>query len=385
MRPRLLVKLGAFCAVVAVLGAMEYGTLTGPHVGSTRTYYAVFGGTDGVSGLRVGNPVRVSGVAVGKVTATTLTDATHVRVAFTANGNQTLTTTTWAVVRYANLLGQRYLALTSGGDGGQPLRPGATIPQERTRPALSLTALFNGFRPLFSTLTPEQLNTLSGNIVAVLQGQTDTLDDLVVQTAQLTSHLSKRADTFNQVIAGLTRLLTTTAKHDSDLAGMVTSLNALTARLQADGPGLLDSIASVDGLMGSVSDLFAGLRAHNLSGDLADLNAVTGVLAKNTDAVSALIDSFVAAFGTFARVTQNGNWINAYPCAVSITTRGAITVSSGQVLSAIDTALGTDGLRTLLAKVGVRTQSLAALAAPIPLTMPGGVVGSSAAHTAVCR
>lgn len=383
----LLLKLGAFCAVAALLGAMELGTLTGPHAGRTRTYYAMFGGTDGVSGLRPGNPVRVSGVAVGKVTATKLVDATHVRVSFTANRNQALTTATWASVRYANLLGQRYLALSQEAAGaGQPLRAGSTIPQTRTRPALSLTALFNGFRPLFATLTPEQVNRLSGDIIAVLQGQTGTLDDLVVQTAQLTSHLAKRGDTFRQVIDSLTSLLTTTAQHDSQLAGAVTSLHALTTRLQVDGPALLDSLASVDGLIGSVGGLFAALEQHNLPGDIADLRHVTGVLASHTDAVSTLITGFVKAFGTFSRVTQNGNWLNVYPCDVSVIMRGQTSVTAAGVVSALDTALGgAGGLGTLLSQVGLGTQALAALALPLPLTLPNGRVGSGSGHTAVCR
>ena len=105
----LIIKVSIFVIIGLTMGVVEYNTLTGPHVGSTHTYHALFGGTDGVSGLHAGNPVRVSGVPVGKVTGVTLLDASHVRITFTANNDQQLTTNTWAVVRYADLLGQRYL------------------------------------------------------------------------------------------------------------------------------------------------------------------------------------------------------------------------------------------------------------------------------------
>ena len=51
--------------VAGFFAVMEINTLTGPHVGTTDTYYAMFTGPDGVSGLRDGNPVRVAGVDVG--------------------------------------------------------------------------------------------------------------------------------------------------------------------------------------------------------------------------------------------------------------------------------------------------------------------------------
>lgn len=112
MRWKLLLRLGVFFALAGLLAVMELTTLTGPHTGTTHEYHAMFGGSansDGVSGLRVGNPVRVSGVAVGKVTDVVLVNAQTAKVTFTANENQHITTHTHAIVRYANLLGQRYL------------------------------------------------------------------------------------------------------------------------------------------------------------------------------------------------------------------------------------------------------------------------------------
>jgi phospholipid/cholesterol/gamma-HCH transport system substrate-binding protein len=384
MNRGLLIRLGIFFVIAGLLGAMEVGTLTGPHVGTTHSYHAIFGGPDGVSALRVGNPVKVSGVAVGKVTSVKLLDAEHARVTFTANEDQTLTTNTWAIVRYANLLGQRFLALTQAGDGaGTPLKAGATIPQNQTQPALSLTALFNGFRPLFAALTPQQVNDISNDLIKILQGQTSTIDDLVVKTADLTKNLAARDDTFNQVMDSLSNLLTTVSKHDNQLAGIVTSLHSLTTQLHADGPAILDSLDSVDGLMGSVSSLFAGLQDHNLPGDITDLNSVTGVVSKNSAELDKLINNFVLAFGDFARITQNGNWANIYPCNVFVVTRGTASVTTADALNSLSQTLG-GGLNGLLATLGVGTQALAALAAPIPLTIPNGQYGSNASHSAVC-
>jgi phospholipid/cholesterol/gamma-HCH transport system substrate-binding protein len=376
-----IVKLVAF-AVVAMLGAaMEWGTLTGPHVGSTHTYHAMFASSDGVSGLRSGNVVKSAGVPVGKVSSVVLKDATHAEVTFNANNDQVLDTNTWAVVRYANLLGQRYLALTESGTGAAtPLRPGGTIPAERTAPALSLTTLFNGFRPLFAALTPAQVNDLSGDILAVLQGQTGMIDDLVAKTAQLTSNLADRDQTFSTVVDNLSALLTTVSQHDDQLAGAVTALSGLTQQLHTEGPAIMSSLSSVDHLIGSVGGLFDTLENHNLPTDIADVASITHVLGANTATLQQLIAGFVTAFTDFSRVSQNGGWVNAYLCNASVITYGAVSVSAADIVNSLGSAVGLGGI---LSGLGLGSTTLAALALPTPLKLPNGQIGSGG-HTKVC-
>jgi len=370
---------------------MELTTLTGPHTGTTDSYSAIFGGPDGVSGLRTGNPVRVAGVAVGKVSDIHLIDAEHALVTFTANRNQQITDHTWAVVRYANLLGQRYLGLTQSSPGGAVLHPGATIPQQRTAPALSLTALFNGFRPLFTGLTPEEVNELSQDLIDVLQGQSDRIDDLIARTADLTGNLADRDQTFTTVVDSLTKLLSTVAQHDDQLASTVTALHGLTTVLHQEGPAIGDSISGVDQLIGSVGGLFEQLENHNLPADVADAASLAKLLAGNTDTVASLVSGFASAFQTFARISQNGNWINIFACNVYVHTYGTVQVSASQVLGSIQSFIGqVPGLGgvvdNLLGSLGI--PSLGGLldnaAAPVPLKLPNGQVGGTGAHTAVC-
>jgi phospholipid/cholesterol/gamma-HCH transport system substrate-binding protein len=362
--------------VAGFLASMELTTLTGPHTGTTDGYHAIFGGPDGVSGLRVGNPVKAAGVAVGKVTGIDLVDAEHARVSFSANRNQKITTHTWAVVRYANLLGQRYLALTQNAPGGTPLAPGSTIPQSRTAPALSLTDLFNGFRPLFTALTPQEVNELSQDIIDVLQGQTSRIEDLIARTADLTQNLADRDQTFSAVVDSLSRLLGTVSKHDDELAGVVTSLHDLTAVLHSDGPAILGSLDGVDRLIGSVGGLFDRLENHSLPADIADAASLTKLLAGNTKTVAQLVAGFAAAFQTFARISQNGNWINVYACNVFVKTYGTVSVTAGQVVGS---------LADFFHLPPVLGNLIGGPQLDVPLKLPNGRVGGNPGHTAVCR
>ena len=77
-------------------------------------------------------------------------------------------------MKYRNLVGERYLALTQGVGDSAALEDGATIGLERTQSALDLTVLFNGFQPLFAALSPKDVNEFSAEIIAVLQGRVAT-------------------------------------------------------------------------------------------------------------------------------------------------------------------------------------------------------------------
>jgi phospholipid/cholesterol/gamma-HCH transport system substrate-binding protein len=376
------IKLGVFVVITSLLGLTVYGTLRGKPVGTTDSYHAIFAD---VSGLHPGDPVRVSGVVVGSVSSEKLVDATHVRVTFAANRDQRLTSTTSAVVRYANLLGQRFLALVPGDAAGTPLAPGATIPQEHTAPALSLTALFNGFRPLFQSLNPGQINQLSAEIVQILQGEGGTIEDLLAQTAQLTTNLADRDQVFTSIVDSLGTLLSTVSSHDTQLTSAITSLTSLTRTLAADSPGIGASITSVDKLMASVGGLLGGLQVHGLHTTAVDLNALADVLAKNSATLDATIKGFPQTFGTFDVATQSGSWLNAYPCAASVAVYGTPTATPAQIASLIADYLG--GGKGVLSSVLNLIGGLfpKGLALPVPLKIPTGAVGNPNTHSAVCR
>ena len=62
---------------------------------------------------------------------------------------------THATIRYRNLVGQRYVALDRRRRRRRAAEERTASSRcERTPPALDLSVLFNGFKPLFTALTP---------------------------------------------------------------------------------------------------------------------------------------------------------------------------------------------------------------------------------------
>lgn len=124
------------------------------------------------------------------------------RVEFNVDRSVPLYQSTTAQIRYLDLIGNRYLELKRGqGEGADKvLPPGGFIPLSRTQPALDLDALIGGFKPLFRALDPQKVNTIATALVTVFQGQGGTINDILDQTAQLTSQLGERDQAIGEVI-----------------------------------------------------------------------------------------------------------------------------------------------------------------------------------------
>lgn len=135
-----LVKLLVFIVVTTLATGLLVLTIGNISFGGTHDYRAVFADATGVN---KGDDVRIAGVKVGTVRKVEITDRTRALITFSVKDDQSLSEATHAAIRYRNLVGQRYVALTDELAGGAHLEPGQTIPISRTSPALDLTVLFN--------------------------------------------------------------------------------------------------------------------------------------------------------------------------------------------------------------------------------------------------
>src|SRR5262249_8265489 len=155
----------------------------------------------------------------------------------------------------------------------------ATIPLSHTQPALDLTELFNGFKPLFQALSPDDVNQLSYGIIQVFQGEGGTIDSLLANTAQLTSTIADKDKVIGQVIDNLNTVLTTVNQHSAQLSSLIATTQQLVSGLAADRQPISDAIGS----LGDLADTTAGLLDQGrapLKDDIAGL----GQLSHNLDA-----------------------------------------------------------------------------------------------------
>ena len=127
-----LIKLIVFIVVTVLATGTLAATIGNFRFGGTTSYQALF--TD-VTGLLKGDDVRIAGVRVGEVDKVAVVERGDRSLAqVTLHRRQRprrLAVSTRALIRYRNLVGQRYVALTRGAGSAQRLQPSATIPLRR--------------------------------------------------------------------------------------------------------------------------------------------------------------------------------------------------------------------------------------------------------------
>lgn len=313
----IVVKFAVFAVVAGLLGFLLVNTMLNGLQGDTTHYKAQF---RDVAGLRVGDDMRVAGVRVGRVQVIEITDA-GADVSFDLIEDQPLLETTKIVMRYQNLLGQRYLALVQDDDRGAKLPSGATVPLARTSPGFDLTELLNGFRPLFEALRPDDVNALATSVVKVLQGEGGTVETLLAETGKLTNFLADRDQIVGQVLDNLTPVLTDMAGQGTELRGSVVELKALMVGLAKDRRSIGASIDGMSQLIGSTSDLLTELRVPTVAA-VSRFRAVMTMFLQNKGAFVQAIGSFGSTLAALGRASSYQNAVNIYLCSVIVNAGG---------------------------------------------------------------
>jgi phospholipid/cholesterol/gamma-HCH transport system substrate-binding protein len=232
-------------------------------------------------------------------------------------GGHRLTEGNTVQVRYRNLVGERYLAVQEGEGSSTPLKEGATVPVERTQPALDLTVLFNGFRPLFQALDPKTVNDVSFEIIQTLQGEGGTVDALLARTASLTNSLADKDAVIGRVVDNLTTVLATVDQRDSELSDLIVQLRRLAEGFAQDRKDIGSSIAGIGDLTDATAGLLAGIRP-GLRSDIKNLGALAANLDKGKAEIDGVLQRLPEKLNRIVATASYGGWFNFYLCGVDV-------------------------------------------------------------------
>ena len=306
------IRLGIFIVVSLAVTGLLVVIMGGIGLGSQKEYKAIF---SSASELTSGNQVRIAGVVVGKVTEVEIHQRDQAMVTFKVDEDVPLTQDSRANVRFLNLIGDRYMSLSEGQQEAPRLEPGSTMPLDRTEPALNLTALFNGFQPLFAALNPEDVNKLSLNLVRVLQGEGGTVQELLANTASLTNSLADRDQLIGEVIANLSELMGTVDDHHQELDELITSLKGWFGDLAKDRKVIGSSLGNISELTQEVANLLTRARPL-LKKDVAQLRRLFTILAKpeHKKYLAETLDTLPGMLSKQTRIGVFGSWYNYYLC-----------------------------------------------------------------------
>lgn len=304
-----------FVLVTTLLSVTVAVTLGRIKIQDSRTYVAEF---SDVSGLEEGSDVRAVGVVVGTVEDMDLDAGMgKVAVTFSVPSDLPLTTASEARIRWANLTGDRYIDLTAGKGRGERLTEDAIIPVARTRPALDLDTLFNGFKPLMRGLSPKDVNELTESLVAVSQGQSGAVESLLTHVGSFTNKLADRDELIGSVVTNLTNVLATVDEHKKEFDRIVVGLSDLMHGLAKDRRKIGGSLRAISTMTKETSELLTVMRPE-LHGALRQVGRVSKVVNRNSDYVNDMLGKYPDVIARLGRGGAYGSWFNFYLCALRV-------------------------------------------------------------------
>ena len=305
-----MVKLVTFIVITTLATSVLVMTIGNISFAPKDDYRAEFVDATGVV---KGDDVRIAGVKVGSVKGISIVDRTKAMVTFDVQSNTALMRSTHADIRYRNLVGQRYVALTNEIGSTGVLDAGSTIPVSHTSPALDLTVLFNGFKPLFQALSPSDVNELSYEIIQVFQGQGGTLNGMLAHTASITQTLANRDQVIGDLITNLNSVLDHVGQRNRQLNDLITTFQQFVGGLKKDRGAILGSLDQISNLSVQTADLVSGIRAPFVS-DIHHLRGFAANLDRGRPELDRALQVLPIKLRKVGRTAIYGSWFNFYLC-----------------------------------------------------------------------
>lgn len=313
---RTLVSVSIFTVVMLMVAASLIVVFGEFRFAAEDKYRATF--TD-ASRLKTGQDVRIAGIPVGTVEGLSLNPDNSVEVEFTVNERYQLYTSTKAVIRYENLVGDRYLEITSGPGDLVKLPPGGTV--VNTEPALDLDALLGGLKPVVKGLDGAKVNEISSAVIELLQGEGGALAAMLSSTSAFTQNLAARDQLIGDVITNLNTVLGTVDEKGAEFDASVDQLQKLITGLAEGRDPIAGAIGPLATAENDLTEMLETSRrpiqgvienvrpfAQRMDERKADVNKVIEPLAENYLRLNALgaYGSFFNIFYCSTRLKING-------------------------------------------------------------------------------
>jgi phospholipid/cholesterol/gamma-HCH transport system substrate-binding protein len=310
----MIVKFGVFATVMILLTVFLFFIFGQYRTGSTNGYSALF---SDVSRLKPGQTVRVAGVRVGTVNSVSLLPDKKVRVKFDADRGVVLTDGTRAVVRYLNLVNDRYLELVDGPGSTKVLPAGGEIPTDRTAPALDLDLLLGGLKPVTQGLNPQDVNALSAYFIQVFQGEGPTLESLLSKTSSFSNALADNGQTVQELIDNLNTVVATVNKDGTKFSGAIDRLERLISGLSQDRDTIGAAITALDDGTASIADLLSRARAP-LAGTVDQVSRIAPLLDMDKNLIDISLKKLPNNYRKLTRLGSYGAWFPYYLCGLAL-------------------------------------------------------------------
>lgn len=317
-RDRTMLKVSIFTVVMLLVAAGLVVVFGEFRFASDNAYHATFAQA---SRLKSGQDVRIAGVPVGSVKSVNLNRDNTVDVAFNVDKRYQLYTSSRAVVRYENLVGDRYMEIAAGPGELHKLAPGSTISQENTQPALDLDALLGGLRPVLKGLDGAKVNEVSNAVLELLQGQGGAINSLLSNTGAFTQNLAARDQLIGDVITNLNTVLGTVDEKGSQFDASVDELQKLISGLSEGRDPIAGAIGPLASAEHDLTDMLQTSR-RPLQGVIENARPLAQRLDERKGDVNKVIEPLAENYLRLNALGAYGSFFNIYYCSIRMKVNG---------------------------------------------------------------
>jgi phospholipid/cholesterol/gamma-HCH transport system substrate-binding protein len=314
----MVIKVSIFAVAMLLVSAALVVVFGGFRFGPEATYHATF--LD-ASRLKAGQKVRIAGVPAGSVQEIKLNRDNTIDVKFGLDKRYQLYSSTRALIRYENLVGDRYMEITSGPGELRKLPAGGTINSQHTQPALDLDALLGGLKPVLKGLNAEKVNTVTSAIIELLQGQGGALSNVLADTSAFSTTLAQRDQLIGDAITNLNTVLGTIDAKSAQFSASVDQLQQLITALAKNKDVIAGAIPPLASTTTDLTQLLRNSR-RPLQGVIENARPLATELDNRKAEVANDIEQLGEDYLRLAALGAYGSFFNIYFCSVTIKING---------------------------------------------------------------
>ncbi|UFS69014.1 MlaD family protein [Geomonas sp. RF6] len=238
-----------------------------------------------ITGLKIGDPVRLAGVDVGRITdISVLSD--KIKIDFEVKPGTAIKTDSVAMLRLTNLLGGQFLGLSFGTPTAPVLPEGGTV---RGKDVANIDVIVDNVSDLTKD-TKVLINNLNRNQDEVLHKISAILDENRGGLKGTISNINSITSKLDRGDGSLAMLLNDRSLYD-DASSAVTSLKLVSGKIER-GEGTIGKLVNDDALYRDVQGLLAQLKpgVADLSAGMKDFRDITGKINKGEGTVGKLVN-----------------------------------------------------------------------------------------------
>lgn len=268
------------------------------------------------------NPVTVAGIPVGTVTGMRL-NGDRVTVDMRIQNNIELGKDSRAVIMVTTILGSRYLALHPGGGG--PLE-GNTIDLNHTEVPYDLQQALQDVAITYGEVDTDRLANAVEVLAKQVQGLPPAIPKAMDNLKRLSTVMAERRDQFGSLLKTMDMVTATLHRQQTSIGAMVNQGQELFGEFVARRAAFHQMIQAINSLITVLDDTIVTDRAQ-VEALLANMNTLTGLLAKNEGMLTSILQSAPIALRGLANATGTGNsletnfpnglLVDSWMCAIS--------------------------------------------------------------------